>query len=131
MSSNTDKHSVKICKNLLNDVLTIGKLDNSIKFFRKDYTTMTIWLIIIDAYFENKKLNIEDIARAIAPTSIISKPSLRLILENAKHKGFIKFDNSINDRRSWHVILEDITIKEFKAWAKNFSYKPNDQKLIY
>ena len=48
MSSNTDKHSVKICKNLLNDVLTIGKLDNSIKFFRKDYTTMTIWLIIID-----------------------------------------------------------------------------------
>jgi len=81
---------------------------------------MTMWLLIINAHFKNKKINIEDLARAVAPASKISKPSLRLILENAKHKGFIKFTNSENDHRSWNVEPEEIIIKEFKVWVKNF-----------
>ena len=110
----------KICQNLLKDITEVSQNNNSIKFFRKDFTTMTIWLLIISAYLQGKKINIEDIARAVAPSSKISKPSLRLILENAKHKGFIKLTNSKKDLRSWNVEPEEITIKEFRIWIKNY-----------
>ena len=116
----------KICKNLLEDIVEVSQNNNSIKFFRKDFTTMTIWLLIISAYLKGKKINIEDIARAVAPSSKISKPSLRLILENAKHKGFIKLTNSKKDLRSWHVEPEEITINEFRIWIKKF-LKENDK----
>ena len=116
----------KICQNLLQDIIEVSQNNNSIKFFRKDFTTMTIWLLIISAYLKGRKVNIEDIARAVAPSSKISKPSLRLILENAKHKGFIKFTNSKKDLRSWYVEPEEITIKEFRTWIKKF-LKENDK----
>ena len=116
----------KICQNLLQDIIDVSQNNNSIKFFRKDFTSMTIWLLIISSYLKGKKINIEDIARAVAPSSKISKPSLRLILENAKHKGYIKFTNSKNDLRSWHVEPEEITINEFRIWIKKF-LKENDK----
>ena len=46
----------RICNNLLKDILTVHESDNSIKFFRKDLTRMTMWLFIISAYFDKKKL---------------------------------------------------------------------------
>ena len=110
----------RICNNLLKDILTVHESDNSIKFFRKDLTRMTMWLFIISAYFDKKKINIEDLARAISPTSKISKPSLRLILENAKHKGFIQFSNSKTDQRSWYIEPDEKTIKEFTNWVQTF-----------
>ncbi len=118
-------NSEKICTNLLKDIVDVSQQNNSIKFFRKDFTSMTMWLLIINAYFKNKKINIEDLARAVAPASKISKPSLRLILENAKHKGYIRFIKSENDQRSWNVEPEEVTIKEFKVWVKSF-LKGND-----
>ena len=119
MTISTDS-TKRICTNLLKDILKINELDNSIKFFRKDLTRMTMWLFIISAYFDKKKINIEDLARAIAPTSKISKPSLRLILENAKHKGFIRFNNSNTDHRSWYIEPDEKTIKEFSNWVQTF-----------
>ena len=116
----------KICQNLLKDITEVSQNNNSIKFFRKDFTTMTIWLLIISSYLKGTKINIEDIARAVAPSSKISKPSLRLILENAKHKGYIKFTNNPNDHRSWNVEPEEITVKEFRSWIKKF-LKENDK----
>ena len=115
----------KICHNLLNDIAEVSQNDNSIRFFRKDFTTMTMWLLIMNAHFKDKKINIEDLARAVAPASKISKPSLRLILENAKHKGFIKLIRSQEDQRSWNIEPEEIIIKEFKIWIRNF-LKGND-----
>ena len=67
--------------------------------------------------FEKKTINIEQLARAIATTSTISKPTLRLILDNALHKKFLRFDKSKKDLRSVNIILEDLTIKEFKEWC--------------
>jgi len=110
----------KICSHMLQDISVIILNNNSIKYFRKDLTRMTMWLFILNAHFSDKKINIEDLARAIAPTSKVSKPSLRLILENAKHKGYIKFTKDILDKRSWNVEAEDITIKEFTEWAHSY-----------
>jgi len=81
---------------------------------------MTIWLFILKSYNEYKTINIEDIAREIAPSSRISKPSLRLILENAKIKKFIRFVANPKDNRSWIIEPEDITINEFKKWTQIF-----------
>ena len=64
-----------------------------------------------------EKINIEQLARSIATTSTISKPTLRLILDNAEHKGYLKFVKSKKDLRSVNIELEDITIKEFKEWC--------------
>ena len=115
-------HTQKICDTLLSDI--INTVDNeekcTIMFFRKNLVTMTIWLFILKSYNEYKAINIEDIAREVAPSSRISKPSLRLILENAKIKKFIRFVYNSKDNRSWIIEPEDITINEFKKWTQIF-----------
>jgi DNA-binding MarR family transcriptional regulator len=116
--SELNEHSKKICETLLADLIEVNKSDTSIKFFRHDLTTMIIWLFIMNAYAINKKINIEDISREIATTTRISKPSLRLILENAKEKGFLKFTLNENDNRSWIIEPEVIAIEEFNNWTK-------------
>ena len=116
--SELNEHSKKICETLLADLIQVNKSDTSIKFFRHDLTTMIIWLFVMNAYAIRKKINIEDIAREIASASRISKPSLRLILENAKEKGFLKFTLNENDNRSWIIEPEAIAIQEFNDWTK-------------
>ena len=113
-----EEHSKTICASLLRDLIEVNKGNTSIKFFRKDLTTMIIWLFIINSYGNKKKINIEDIARELASNTRISKPSLRLILENAKEKGFLKFTLNENDNRSWIIEPEIICIEEFNAWCK-------------
>ena len=116
--SELDEHAKKICKTLLLDLLEVNKGDTSIKFFRRDLITMIIWLFVMNAYSNKKKINIEDIAREIASTTRISKPSLRLILENAKEKGFLKFTHNKDDTRSWMIEPEVIAVQEFNKWTK-------------
>jgi DNA-binding MarR family transcriptional regulator len=113
-----EEHSKTICASLLHDLIEVNKGNTSIKFFRKDLTTMIIWLFIMHSYANKKKINIEDIARELASNTRISKPSLRLILENAKEKGFLKFTLNENDNRSWIIEPEIISIEEFNAWCK-------------
>ena len=113
-----EEHSKTICASLLRDLIEVNKGNTSIKFFRKDLTTMIIWLFIMNSYGNKKKINIEDIARELASSTRISKPSLRLILENAKEKGFLKFTLNENDHRSWIIEPEIISIEEFNEWCK-------------
>ena len=115
-----DEQSKKICKKLFNDLVEVNKGDSSIKFFRKDLITMLVWMFIVKSYADKTTINIEDIAREISYTTRISKPSLRLMLENAKAKGFIKFTLNKNDKRSWIIEPQDITITEFNTWSKNW-----------
>ena len=117
MSEINDKVASRICNNLLDNIFKICKDDNSLKFFRKDFESRTIWLNILRSHFTGEKINIEQLARLIATTSTISKPTLRLILDNAEHKGYLKFVKSKKDLRSVNIELEDITIKEFKEWC--------------
>ena len=117
MSEINDKIASRICNSLLDNNLKNCKEDNSLKFFRKDFESRTIWLNILRSHFTGEKINIEQLARLIATTSTISKPTLRLILDNAEHKGYLKFVKSKKDLRSVNIELEDITIKEFKEWC--------------
>ena len=112
-----EKIASEICNNLLNNISKINKKDNSLKFFRKDFNSRTVWLNILKAHFENQKINIEQLARSMAKTSTISKPTLRLILDNAEHKGFLKFVKSKEDQRSVNIELTQVTINEFKEWC--------------
>ena len=115
-----DKHSHHVCIKLSTDLIKRNKEDGSLNFFRENITTMAIWLFIIKSYSIKNIINIEDIAREIAPITKISKPSLRLILENAKKKGFVKFTHNQKDTRSWIIEPEEITINEFKKWSEIF-----------
>ena len=112
-----ETHKKKISETLLKDLIKVNQGDTSIKFFRHDLVTMMIWLYIMNAFANKQKVNIEDIARGIAEAVRISKPSLRLILENAKRKGFIKFTHNAEDSRSWIIEPENIAIEEFNAWT--------------
>ena len=112
-----EKIASEICNNLLNNISKINKKNNSLKFFRKDFNSRTVWLNILKAHFENQKINIEQLARSVATTSTISKPTLRLILDNAEHKGFLKFVKSKEDQRSVNIELTQVTINEFKEWC--------------
>ena len=114
-------HSKNIAETLLKDLIKVNQGDTSIKFFRHDLVTMIIWLYIMNAFANKRKINIEDIARGIAEASRISKPSLRLILENAKKKGFLKFTHNQEDTRSWIIEPETLAIEEFNLWTKRIS----------
>jgi len=116
-----DTSAIKICKILLENIAENKDPHSSVKFFRKDVVTMTIWLFILKSFYEKRCINIEDIARELAPSSRISKPSLRAILENGRQKGFIKFTHNKKDQRSWTIEPEAITINEFNQWAKIFA----------
>ena len=109
-----------LCKKFLNDLIDTFKQESSIKFFRKDISSMLVWLFIMDAYSHDKEINIEDIARGIAVSTTISKPSLRLILENAKEKGYIKFTHNKKDNRSWIIEPETIAINQFNSWINGW-----------
>jgi len=113
--------AIRVCKIPQQNIVSNKEADSSIKFFRKDVVTMTIWLFILKLFYEKKSMYIEDIARAITPSSKVSKPSLRLILENGKQKGFIKFIHNKKDQRSWIIEPETKTINEFNQWSKIFA----------
>ena len=119
-NSKLNKQAHTICIKLFSDLIEMNKGDSSLKFFRENKTNIAIWLFIIKSYGIKNTINIEDIAREIAPISKISKPSLRLILENAKKKGFIKFTHNQKDTRSWIIEPEEITINEFNKWSEIF-----------
>ena len=112
-----DLHAKKISETLLQDLIKVNQGNTSIKFFRRDLVTMIIWLYIMNAFANKQKINIEDIARGIAQGTRISKPSLRLILENAKEKGFLFFTLNEKDNRSWMIEPEVIAIEEFNMWT--------------
>ena len=120
-----DMHSKNVCKELLLDLVNISKGNSSIKFFRKDLTTTLIWLFIMLSFSEKKIINIEDISRSISQATTISKPSLRLILENARDQKFLKFTHNKIDSRSWIIEPEEISIIEFNKWAKYITLPNN------
>ena len=115
-----DARAKILCRKFLNDLIDTSKQESSIKFFRKDISSMLVWLFIMDAYSHNKEINIEDIARGIAVSTTISKPSLRLILENAKVKGYIKFTHNKKDNRSWIIEPETVAINQFNSWINGW-----------
>ena len=116
-----DTSAKLLCKKFLDDLIHTSKEDSSIRFFRKDISTMLVWLFIMDAHSHNKEINIEDIARGIAVSTTISKPSLRLILENAKEKGYIKFTHNKKDNRSWIIEPETVAINQFNSWINGWT----------
>ena len=117
MSIISDGLASNICVGLLEDTLKISKADNSLKYFRKDFASRAVWFLILKAHFEKKDITIEILARAVAEVSTISKPTPRQIVDNAMHKGFIKLVDSKKDHRSMNIVLEDVTITEFKEWC--------------
>ena len=120
-----DMHSKNVCKELLLDLVNVSKGNSSIKFFRKDLTTTLIWLFIMRSFSEKKIINIEDISRGISQATTISKPSLRLILENAKDQKFLKFTHNKIDSRSWIIEPEEVSIIEFNKWAEYITLPNN------
>ena len=117
-----DDSGKKTCKKFLDDLIETSKGDSSIKFFRKDISTMLVWLFIMNAHSRGEEINIEDIARGISVSTSISKPSLRLILENAKQKGYLKFTHNNKDNRSWVIETETVTLDEFNFWINSWEY---------
>ena len=117
MSLVSDSYASNMCVGLLEDTLKIFKADSSLKFFRKDFASRTVWFLILNAHFNKKDITIEILSRAVAKVSIISKPTLRQIVDNAMHKGFIKLVDSKKDHRSMNIVLEEVTITEFKEWC--------------
>ena len=74
-----DEHSKTVCKNLLADLITVNQGNSSIKFFRKDLTTMLIWLYVMDSYANEKKINIEDSYNEQTRKYILNAGYLRML----------------------------------------------------
>ena len=58
-----DAHTKKICDALLYDIIKItdNGEESTIKFFRKDLVSTTIWLFILKSYNDYKSINIKNV----------------------------------------------------------------------
>lgn len=112
---------VKLCKALEEDLLESNDKYETVKFFRRNITTVTIWLKTIRAYYEKKEINVEDIFRRANQITNTSRPSVVSILDEAKAKGYLLFTMNKKDKRSYDIKPSKLTIEQFEKWAEVFN----------
>jgi len=108
----------KLAKYLISD-LQKDWSKPSIKFFRSSGAYgYIIWLTIMDAYFEKRKITLETLVVEV------EKFASRRTIIDFIHKSFeAKFLNKIEsnkDKRKTFLEPSEITIQEYDNWSKEF-----------
>jgi len=108
----------KLAKYLISDIRREWSKP-SIKFYRSSGAYgYIIWLTIMDAYFEKRKITLETLVVEV------EKFASRRTIIDFIHKSFeAKFLNkieSINDKRKTFIEPSEITVQEYDNWSKEF-----------
>ena len=91
----------------------------SIKFFRSSGAYgYIIWLYLIDSYFSEKKITIEDVILKLEKYA--SRRTIIDFLNKGVDAKFLEKDTSLDDKRKTIITPSNITIEEYKVWSKNF-----------
>jgi len=91
----------------------------TVKFFRKDIVSVSVWLCVLEQYYINNINNIENIIREI-PREYASRPTIFKIIDDAVAKNYFEKIADKNDKRKYNLIPTSQTIKEFEEWSKVF-----------
>ena len=91
----------------------------SIKFFRSSGAYgYIIWLYLIDSYFSEKKITVEDVVLKLEKYA--SRRTIIDFLNKGVDAKFLEKDTSLDDKRKTIITPSNITIEEYKVWSENF-----------
>ena len=91
----------------------------SIKFFRSNGAYgYIIWLIIIDAYFEKRKITIETLALEVEKYA--SRRTILDFIQKGVEAKFLSKIESNEDKRKTFIEPSEITIQEYNEWSREF-----------
>ena len=91
----------------------------SIKFFRSNGAYgYIIWLIIIDAYFEKRKITIETLALEVEKYA--SRRTILDFIQKGVEAKFLRKIESNEDKRKTFIEPSEITIQEYNEWSREF-----------
>ena len=108
----------KLAKYLISD-LQEDWSKPSIKFFRSSGAYgYIIWLIIIDAYFEKRKITIETLVLEVEKYA--SRRTILDFIQKGVEAKFLSKIESNEDKRKTLLEPSEITIQEYKEWSEEF-----------
>jgi hypothetical protein len=110
---------LKLLENLENDLDISNSKFETVKFFRKDITSVWIWFIILMSYYKKTKVTSEIILNTI-PKEYASRVTIFKILDDAVKKKYFTKEIDINDKRKFIISPTNITIEEFEKWSLIF-----------
>ena len=91
----------------------------SIKFFRNGTAYGYIsWLYLIDGYFSEKKLTVENVVLKLEKYA--SRRTVINFLNKGVENKFLEKKISLNDKRKIIITPSNITIEEYSVWSKKF-----------
>jgi hypothetical protein len=108
----------KLAKYLISD-LQKDWSKPSIKFFRSSNAYgYIIWLTLIDAYFEKRKITIETLALEIEKYA--SRRTILDFIQKGVEAKFLSKIESNEDKRKTFIEPSEITIQEYNEWSREF-----------
>ena len=108
----------KLAKYLISD-LQKDWSKPSIKFFRSNGAYgYIIWLTIVDAYFEKRKITIETLVLEVK--KFASRRTIIDFIQKGVEAKFLNKIESTADKRKIFIAPSEITIQEYKNWSKEF-----------
>ena len=110
---------LKLLENLENDLDISNSKYQTVKFFRKDITSVWVWFIVIISYYKKTKITTEIILSKI-PKEYASRVTIFKILDDAVKKKYFSKEIDINDKRKFIISPTNITIEEFEKWSLIF-----------
>ena len=108
----------KLAKYLISD-LEGDSLKPSIKFFRSSGAYgYIIWLTVIDAHFEKRKITTESLVLKLEKYA--SRRTILDFFQKGYEAKFLIKVESIKDKRKTFIKPSEITIQEYNEWAGEF-----------
>ena len=89
--------------------------DSSIHFFFSDSTLLTIWTSLLQSYYNQTKLNLEDLYKS---NQSVSRPTINKFIENGVYHNYISKINDKTDRRKKNMYPTHKTVNDFEKFVK-------------
>ena len=89
--------------------------DSSIHFFLSDSTSLAIWTSLLQSYYNQTKINLEDLYKS---NQSISRPTINKFIGNGVYHNYISKINDEADRRKKNMYPTHKTINDFEKFVK-------------
>ena len=100
---------------LLAHFLQYNKMEKSVSFFRRSSHSYVVWLMVLDHYFNSKKLSVENVEEKVS--HMISRKTLFSFLDDAVQNNFLIKTHDPKDKRRTLLTPTQVTLDEFKTWS--------------
>jgi hypothetical protein len=110
---------LKLLENLEKDLNISNSKYETVKFFRKDISSVWVWFIVLISYYKNTNVTVE-IILGIVPKEYASRVTIFKIIDDAVKKKYFSKEKDVNDKRKLIIYPTKITIEEFEKWCLIF-----------